>query len=250
MSTTVPVVIVGAGPTGVTAATLLAQYGIKCLVLDRYERAYPQPRAVHLDDEIRRLVSRLGIDSEFAAISRPALGLRLLDQDLRVLAQFQRDPTKSVHGFPQANMFDQPELETLLRDNLERYPDAALRGNVEVADIAQHGTGSIRVTYLDRGTGEAHDVDATYVLGCDGANSIVRASIGATMVDLKFRQRWLVVDIATDADLHQWDGVHRCATPFARPRICASGQSDTAGNFAYCLAKPPTTTAIYRRCVS
>ena len=73
----VPVVIVGAGPTGVTAATLLAQYGVDCLVLDRWPGVYPQPRAVHLDDEIYRIIARLGIAEEFAAISRPTLGLRL-----------------------------------------------------------------------------------------------------------------------------------------------------------------------------
>jgi 3-(3-hydroxy-phenyl)propionate hydroxylase len=47
-----PVVIVGAGPVGVAAATLLGQYGVECLVLDRWDGVYPQPRAVHLDDEI------------------------------------------------------------------------------------------------------------------------------------------------------------------------------------------------------
>ena len=50
----VPVVIVGAGPVGVTAATLLGQYGVECLLLDRWDGVYPQPRAVHLDDEIYR----------------------------------------------------------------------------------------------------------------------------------------------------------------------------------------------------
>ncbi len=87
----VPVVIVGAGPTGVTAATLLAQYGIDSLVLDRWTDVYPQPRAVHLDDEVYRIVARLGIADEFAAISRPAHGLRLLDNTMRVLAEFRRD---------------------------------------------------------------------------------------------------------------------------------------------------------------
>ena len=46
----VSVVIVGGGPTGITAATLLAQYGVDTMVLERWSQVYPQPRAVHLDD--------------------------------------------------------------------------------------------------------------------------------------------------------------------------------------------------------
>lgn len=211
--TTVPVVIVGAGPTGITAATLLAQYGIECLVLDRWASVYPQPRAVHLDDEIFRILARLGIAEEFAAISRPALGLRLLDNTTRVLAEFHRDPAHSVHGFPQANMFDQPDLEELLRANLKHYPCARLRGDAEVTDIVEVGQGRILVTFGDRAEGAKHVVEAKYVLGCDGANSVVRGCIGTGMRDLKFDQRWLVVDIATSADLDQWDGVHQVCDP-------------------------------------
>jgi 2-polyprenyl-6-methoxyphenol hydroxylase-like FAD-dependent oxidoreductase len=207
----VPVVIVGAGPTGITAATLLAQRGLECLVLDRWTGVYPQPRAVHLDDEIYRVIARLGIAEEFAAISRPTLGLRLLDnrsQRFAVLAEFHRDPSRSPNGFPQANMFDQPELEALLRANLKRYPNAQLRGDVEVTELTDSGR-RIRVTFTDRSDGEVHQVDADYVLGCDGANSIVRAQIGSAMRELNFQQRWLVVDIASNADLRQWDGVHQ-----------------------------------------
>jgi 3-(3-hydroxy-phenyl)propionate hydroxylase len=209
----VPVVIVGAGPTGITAATLLADYGISCLILDRWESVYPQPRAVHLDDEIHRLVARLGVADEFAAISRPALGLQLLDQAMRVLAQFDRDPAESIHGFPQANMFDQPELEALLRTNLEKRSGVELRGNAEVTDVTQHDPSRVRMTYTDRVSGDEHVVDAAYVLGCDGANSIVRRSIGAAMEDLKFEQRWLVADVVIEAELNQWDGVHQVCNP-------------------------------------
>jgi 3-(3-hydroxy-phenyl)propionate hydroxylase len=208
----VPVVIVGAGPTGITAATLLAQCGVECLVLDRWPGVYPQPRAVHLDDEIYRVIARLGIADEFAAISRPTLGLRLLDNRFRVLAEFNRDASDSNNGFPQANMFDQPELEALLRANLKRFPNAQLRGNAEVSEVTDSGR-CVRVTFTDRSDGEVHQVDAEYLLGCDGANSIVRAQIGSVMRDLKFEQRWLVVDVAADADLHQWEGVHQVCDP-------------------------------------
>jgi 2-polyprenyl-6-methoxyphenol hydroxylase-like FAD-dependent oxidoreductase len=208
----VPVVIIGAGPTGITAATLLAQYGVECLVLDRWPGVYPQPRAVHLDDEIYRVIARLGIAEEFAAISRPTLGLRLLDNRFRVFAEFNRDTFHSNNGFPQANMFDQPELEALLRANLKRFPNAQLRGDAEVTKVIDSRR-CVRVTFTDRSDGQVHQVDAAYLLGCDGANSVVRAQIGSVMRDLKFEQRWLVVDVAAEADLHQWEGVHQVCNP-------------------------------------
>jgi 3-(3-hydroxy-phenyl)propionate hydroxylase len=208
----IPVVVVGAGPTGICAATLLAQRGVECLVLDRWPEVYRQPRAVHLDDETCRVLARLGVYEEFTAISRPARGLRLVDTDMRVLAEFAR-PAVGAYGFPQATMFDQPDLETLLRANLARQPRATLRANVEVTAVTQDGPDQVRVDVTDRATGRPDAVLARYLLGCDGANSVVRAAIGAVMQNLRFEQRWLVVDVATDADLGEWEGVHQVCDP-------------------------------------
>jgi 3-(3-hydroxy-phenyl)propionate hydroxylase len=209
----VPVVVVGAGPTGVVAATLLAQYGVASLLLERWSQVYPQPRAVHLDDEIFRVLARLGVADEFAAVSRPSLGLRLLDGAMTTLCEFTRDTRLSRNGFPQANMFDQPDLEAVLRTNLTRHPQAELRGDVEVIDVEENHGGRVRVTYVDRTDDSEHDVEADYVLGCDGANSATRDRIGSRMKDLGFEQRWLVADVATDADLRQWEGVHQVCDP-------------------------------------
>jgi 3-(3-hydroxy-phenyl)propionate hydroxylase len=208
----VPVVIVGAGPTGIAAATLLAQYGINSVVLERWESIYPQPRAVHLDDEIYRILARLGLAEEFATISRPCRGLRLVEPGPRVLAEFARHAS-GRHGYPEASMFDQPRLESLLRTNLSRYPPATIRANTEVTALGQAGIGPVRVDYTDRADGSQHSILAQYVLGCDGANSITRDSIGARMIDLRFEQRWLVVDVATETDLGQWEGVHQVCDP-------------------------------------
>ena len=221
----IPVVIVGAGPAGVTAATLLGQYGVGCLVLDRWDGVYPQPRAVHLDDEIYRILVRLGIAEQFAAVSRPTRGLQLIDRNHRVFAVFDRAGDHGRHGHPQANMFDQPELEHLLRTNLKDQTTVTLRGNVEVTDVAQDGQGRVRVDFMDRLTGEEESVLATYVLGCDGANSVVRTAIGSTMEDLEFEQRWLVIDVASMVELDQWEGVHQVCDPERAATYMRIGES-------------------------
>ena len=209
----VPVIVIGAGPTGMTAATLLAQQGIECLLLDRHETVYPLPRAVHADDEIYRILTRLGVGDEFAAHRRAGLGLRLIDPDMRVLAELKRSPKPSANGYPQMNMFDQPELEAMLRANLKRYPQITFRGNVEVSSVMQNQPGRVRVSFLDRVRGGDQSVEASYVLGCDGANSPTRAAIGAHMYGLPFQQTWVVIDVDTDAELNQWEGCHQlCST--------------------------------------
>ena len=210
----VPVVVVGAGPAGIAAATLLGQYGVETLVLDRHETVYPLPRAVHADDEVFRILARLGVGEEFAAHSRPAHGLRLIDPQMRVLSEIPRSTEISAaHGFPQMNMFDQPELEAMLRANVKRYPKVNVHGNVEVTSVTQNQQGRVRVSFLDRVRGGEQSVQASYVLGCDGANSPTRAAIGAHMYGLPFTQDWLVIDVNTDVDLDQWEGCHQLCNP-------------------------------------
>lgn len=204
-----PVVIIGAGPTGLTAAALLADHGVPSVILERWDDVYPQPRAVHLDDEVHRVLARLGIAGDFARISRPARGLRLVTGSLDLIAEFPRDHGAGVHGFPAASMFDQPELERLLRDAVAQRSDhATLRGGAEVDGITQGDT-SVTVHATDRATGARFAVEGAYLLGCDGAGSLTRSVVGTPWRDLGFSQRWLVIDIETTADLRQWDGVQQ-----------------------------------------
>ncbi|MFH8572485.1 bifunctional 3-(3-hydroxy-phenyl)propionate/3-hydroxycinnamic acid hydroxylase [Streptomyces sp. NPDC017993] len=206
----VPVVIVGAGPVGVTAALLLARRGIGSVVLERHRDLYPLPRAVATDDEVRRILQAAGIHEEFEALARPAKGLRLLDDRHRVIAEFPRS-SHGHHGFPQTSMFDQPELERLLRDALDRRPECELRSGVEVTGIAPTPDGPVRVTF--RGDGAEEHLWADAVLGCDGANSLTRGAIGAVWEDLRFEERWTVVDVRTGADVRSWEGVDQVCDP-------------------------------------
>src|SRR5215468_12571000 len=129
------VIVVGAGPVGCAAALLLADLGVPVTLLERHTQPHPLPRAVHLDDEVARTLYRAGVSEGFLARSRPGSGLRLLDARHRVMAEFTRDHQPGQHGFPQANMFHQPDLEELMLARIERHPLIAFRRGAEVTGL-------------------------------------------------------------------------------------------------------------------
>ncbi len=213
-----PVIVVGAGPAGCTAALLLADSGIPVTLLERHLQPHPLPRAVHLDDEVARVLDRIGVSEGFLARSRPGSGLRLLDGRHRVMAEFSRDQQPGQHGFPQANMFHQPDLEELLLARVGQHPLISLHRGTEVTglDGALNTLTADPVRVHARVAAQPQTFTGRVVLGCDGASSTIRQLAGITMEDLDFTERWLVVDIKAETGLDTWDGVEQICDP-SRP---------------------------------
>ncbi|HSZ43924.1 MAG TPA: bifunctional 3-(3-hydroxy-phenyl)propionate/3-hydroxycinnamic acid hydroxylase, partial [Streptosporangiaceae bacterium] len=174
------------------------------------------PRAVHLDDEVARTLSRAGVGAEFLARSRPCSGLRLLDAQHQVLAELGR-AASGVHGAPQANMFHQPDLEELLLGRAARHPLITLHRTADVIRISglagAISSSPVTVTARTGASGQEREFAGSVVLGCDGAGSTVRELAGLTMEDLGFTERWLVIDIRVAGGLDAWDGVEQVCDP-------------------------------------
>lgn len=212
----VSVVIVGAGPTGVVAAHLLAQRGIDVLLLEREAAPYPLPRAVHFDDETFRVFQAIGLHAEIAARSRAIPGMQLVDRSLRPVFELPRRAESGPHGLPESSFFDQPELELVLREGLARRPNVTLLSRTEMEAIEQDrddGPAPVRVTFRDRESGVLSEVWTQAVLACDGARSRTRGFVGVAMEDLGFDETWLVVDVRSPAPFVAFPGAQQVCDP-------------------------------------
>lgn len=191
--------IVGRGPVGATLANLLGLCGVRTLVLEREARAYHLPRAVHFDDECMRVFQTIGLADAILPQVILSPGMLFKDAAGKMLLDWSRPLTLTPMGWNLSYRFHQPSLEDVLIGGLKRWPHVELRSRCDVFALDQDATG-VRIRYEDLSNGGLVEVRAAYVVGCDGARSLVRRFIGSGMDDLGFHERWLVIDALLKRD--------------------------------------------------
>jgi 3-(3-hydroxy-phenyl)propionate hydroxylase len=201
------VLVVGAGPCGVTIANHLGMYGIDTLVLERSEEILDYPRAVGVDDESLRSWQAVGLTEELLGDMIQNAPARYHNSKGRCFAYVR--PGEQPFGWPRRNMFMQPLTEVGLRKGLERYPNVMLKLGWEVTDLKQDARNDGGVEVVARSaTGELMTVKADYVVGADGGKSVVRGQVGIELQGMTHASKWLVIDVEDDALYEPFSGIY------------------------------------------
>jgi 3-(3-hydroxy-phenyl)propionate hydroxylase len=192
----VDVLVVGAGPIGLTAANLLGSLDISTLLVEQNEFTADLPRAVSVDDEYMRLLNHLGLESELTGHVSPPFGIHFYSSFGRPVVKVP--PFVTPNGFGKRSGVAQPVLEKLLAKAAQRFPHVKLRYRSRIVDLTQDSDG-VTCSIVDA-SDVTRTVRAKFVLACDGARSFVRNHLRIPFVGSRIDEPHLVIDFAAFPD--------------------------------------------------
>ena len=189
-----PVVIVGAGPVGLTAALDCAARGLPVVVLDDNNTVSVGSRAVCYAKRSLEVLDRLGCGEQIVAQGvNWKIGKVFFDADL--VYQFDLLPQPG-HKMPAMINLQQYYLESTLVERCAAQPGVDLRWKHRVVGLEQHDDHA-RLT-VDTPDGSV-EMLADWVVACDGASSGLRTMVGAAFSGQVFDDRFLIADVVMKA---------------------------------------------------
>lgn len=191
----VDVLIVGFGPGGEAAASLIGQAGHSVMVLDKAPVPYGQPRMSTLDGEIARVLQHAADPAEAMtdSIDVPYVFFFGADEELTPVAMHHRHSGHWSHY-----SLHQPNIESAMERRIAECPSVQVRWETRATAIEQSDDGVHVVMEslgADGGPGTRSEVHARYVLGFDGASSFVREAAGIELDVLRQHdEQWILTD--------------------------------------------------------
>ncbi|NRQ36521.1 3-(3-hydroxyphenyl)propionate hydroxylase [Nonomuraea sp. NN258] len=186
------VLVVGAGPTGLTLSAELARRGIRHQLIERAPEPQTGSRGKGLQPRSLEILRDLGVVDEILATGTVGMPLRLF-RDHRQIAELPTASGGPRPGVPYPDLVVLPQwrVERILRDRLHTL-GLDVRFGAELLAAEQDGTG---VTATVRQGQAEQVVRAGYLVGCDGGHSTVRKLLGARLIGHTREQSLYVGDV-------------------------------------------------------
>jgi 2-polyprenyl-6-methoxyphenol hydroxylase-like FAD-dependent oxidoreductase len=200
------VLIVGAGPTGLTLAAALQRFGVRLRIIDRTLAPAHESRALAVQARTVEIFDSLGIGQALVARGNPSARLALHFGGAVAKVELGGFAARDTR-FPFILFVSQSETEALLGAHLRDAGVTVERG-VELTSAAQEAD-AVRCV-LRRGDGSEEPVSARYVVGCDGAHSAVRKQAGIAFEGDAYLQDFMLGDVEADGPIEK-DTLHSFA---------------------------------------
>ncbi len=186
------VLIIGAGPVGLTLASELARYGVQCRIVDKEPSPKTISKALILHVRTQEVFDAMGAITAEKSISIPLRRISLHTYG-KLIGHLHADAIDSPHPHP--IILGQDKTERVLEEHLHNLGNK-VEWQVEAIGFEQTETG-VAVT-LRHPDGQEEVAHANYLVGCDGAHSMVRKKLGLSFAGGKYENEQF---IQTDAKI-------------------------------------------------
>lgn len=198
MQETRPVLIVGAGPTGLTAAAELVRFRIPVRLVDKYKTPPNTSRALAVQSRTMELMHQRGLAGEMVRLGNRGL-FTTLYSDGKLLGTVDLRQIDSRFNF--TLLLAQSETERLLREHLERSGVYVERETELIAfSQGENSSAGVQIT-LRKSDGSLEEVDAAYLIDAEGAHSVVRHSMDLAFKGTSLPNSYALADLYIDGNL-------------------------------------------------
>ena len=189
------VLIVGAGPTGLTLAVTLRQHGVECRVIDKLLEPSDKSKALAIHARSLEMFESMGLADEMVATGNICGGFSMNTGKTRLA----RVSTADVESpFPFILMLSQAEIERIMTEKLKSLGGTIERG-LELTNMVE-SNGTVNVTLADS-NGKEQTAAYAWVVGCDGAHSKVRKLLNLSFEGSAYEEQFGLADIDIDSGI-------------------------------------------------
>ena len=189
------VLIVGAGPSGLSLAAQLIRYGIDFVIIDKKQSTTPHSKAIGVQARTLEIYEQIGLAEKLVKLGTIAQKAVIIEGGERRGEINLSQIGEGISPYPFLLIVEQGEHEAMLHDFITSH-NRSVMWKAELESFAQNADGvsaNIRTT-----SGEKISIDAKFLVGCDGAKSFVRHSLGLKFEGGTFERLFYVADVHID----------------------------------------------------